>query len=129
MIRPAFNSKAGKCVDCDQWLEPDLFNQDQAKCRTCNNHRRSFGSYLKSQCCVDKYNKLQSSDPPTAKKAFKAFVKLRVSSNGKIAKLSFGMSAFIDREISSAGTRVQAEGEMMWEGEFYEFAATAKMVF
>ena len=51
-----------KCGLCRKWLQHDSFNQDQSKCKDCNNGTRQFNRMVEKQECGDKIKKLSAKD-------------------------------------------------------------------
>ena len=116
-----------KCSDCDIWKSIDLdFYCDQGRCKKCSNTRRSFTHYTHAQMCEDAVAEMKRTDQTGHKKLLKVFTGKLEAAKKTHDKLNFGVKEFIERWIASRGQRAQLEGEMMWEGEYMEFAKAAK---
>eukprot|EP00969_Alexandrium_andersonii_P301567 13331405-Alexandrium_andersonii.AAC.1 len=57
---------------------------------------------------------------------FRSFLKAREKATKAGDKVKFNIIAFKTEYKSREGTTKGNEGEMMWEGEYYEWAKTAK---
>ena len=72
---------------------------------------------------------LESKDPKQAKSMFKAFAKHRAKEDKEASSMKFSIFGYMQEWQASEGRRIEAQHEMMWEGEFLEFAKTAKAGF
>ena len=98
------------------------------KCKCCYNHRRSWSRYQEVQQCEEEVQAV-SDDAATQKFCFKAFCKNREQSKKDHKRQVFNLGKFIESWRSTRGLRSEHQGEMMWEGEYFEFAQTAKAGF
>ena len=107
------------------------FNEDQAKCKVCFNHRRSWNRFCSVQDCEDQVQNLEQKDPNLVRQAFLRFCKER-DAGQKLAQRTqnkLKVMTYVEEVIAQHGRRVQHEGEMLWEGEWLEFAKTPNMGF
>ena len=118
-----------KCKVCSKWKELDEFNADQAKCKECFNNLRSLKRIAETQKCAKQLSKIEEQDPKQHAALLKAFTKERESCKKSGEKIKFSIMGFKISYQSREGVRGEAEGEMMWEGEYKEFAKTAKAGF
>ncbi|CAE7468859.1 unnamed protein product [Symbiodinium sp. CCMP2592] len=110
-----------KCGLCRKWLAQDAFNQDQCKCKACNNGTRQFNRLCEKQDCCDKIKKLTAKDwLAVVIQWFGQREKNRLLSVGE--KIQFNVMDFIVRLKKSEGTRYARIAEMMWEIEYIEWA-------
>ena len=116
-----------KCTDCKRFkLAATDFNQDQSKCKPCNNNRRGFGRLCGSQQASDTVAKLQDSDPKQHAALYKAYCKDHEMKDKEAGKQKFSIMGFMQEWKSSEGVRKEGVWEMMWEAEFLEWAKSAK---
>ena len=119
-----------KCKDCSKWKEAKVdFNTDQSRCKECFNHDRSLIRMAERQGCKKEIAQLQRDDPKQHTALLKAFVKEREASKKAGDKIKFSIKTFRISYQSRDGVRGEEVGEMMWEGEYFEFAKTAKAGF
>ena len=118
-----------KCKACSKWKELDEFNADQAKCKECFNNLRSLKRIAETQKCTKQLSKIEEQDPKQHAALLKAFTKERESCKKSGEKIKFSIVGFKISYQSREGVRGEAEGEMMWEGEYKEFGKTAKAGF
>lgn len=115
-----------KCSDCKKWQAPICFNEGQARCKTCYNNRRAFARCISVQGVSNTIMDLESRDPKQHNAMFAAFCKSRAITEKGIQKVKFSVHGFMQEWKASEGLRKEAVYEMMWEGEFFEFARSAK---
>lgn len=104
----------------------DEFNADQAKCKDCFNNLRSLRRIAETQKRAKQLSKMEEQDPKQHAALLKAFTKERESAKKSGDKIKFSIMGFKISYQSRKGVRGEAEGEMMWEGEYKEFAKAAK---
>lgn len=106
------------------------FNADQAACKHCYNDARALARVAKAQGLESELEKMQAESGEKEYRAlFKAYSKAREKSRRDGSKLKFNIATFRIEHKSRSGSLREAIGEMMWEGEYYEFAKTAKAGF
>ena len=116
-----------KCKTCGKFKEEDEFNASQAKCKECFNHARALQRIAGTQKSDVNLADLERDDPRQHAALMKAFIKERETSKKTGAKIKFSFQTFKTTYESQQGVRGEAEGEMMWEGEYLEWATkTAK---
>ena len=116
-----------KCKTCGKFKEEDEFNASQAKCKECFNHARALQRIAGTQKSDVNLADLERDDPRQHAALMKAFIKERETSKKTGAKIQFSFQTFKTTYESQQGVRGEAEGEMMWEGEYLEWATkTAK---
>lgn len=119
-----------KCKDCAKWKDAKTdFNADQSRCKDCFNHDRSLTRMAERQGCKGTLAQMQRDDPKQHAAMLKAFIKERESSKKAGDKIKFSIKTFRVAYQSRDGVRGEELGEMMWEGEYMEFAKTAKAGF
>ena len=118
-----------KCKQCAKHKEHKCYNADQAKCRDCFNDNRSLQRVSEHQECREDLDKLKTENPKEHEAVTKAFCKAREQAKKSASKLIFSIKTFRMTYRSSSGVRKEEQGEMMWEGEYMEFAQTAKAGF
>lgn len=116
-----------KCKCCVKWKQPEEYNQGQAKCKMCNNDQRSLLRISKTQQMRTVLDKLRTTDPKQYESLQKSFVKARLAAQKANEKLKLSIQSCFLEWQSSTGIRKEGVGEMMWEGEYMEWAMkTAK---
>jgi len=116
-----------KCGLCRKVLQHDSFNQDQCKCKDCNNGTRQFNRMVEKQECGDKIKKLSAKEPRVIDETMREFIKERNRLLSVGEKIQFNVMDFIVKLKKSEGTRYARISEMMWETEYVEWATkTAK---
>eukprot|EP00971_Amphidinium_carterae_P195286 3875095-Amphidinium_carterae.1 len=103
-----------KCTSCNEWKERSLhYHESQGRCKECSNLDCGLKRLAESQGMRSQLDTMQSDEGKLIR---------RVG-----AKLKFSINEFIVEYKARVGSRAQEEGEMMWEGEYYEFARSIKM--
>ena len=116
-----------KCALCAEWLEKATqFFRDQAKCKSCYNLTRGLQRLAESQGARRTLDEL---DMKTHSAVLKQYSKDRDKAKKLGARLKLNINSFLVEFRSRNGLQSLEEGEMMWEGEFYEFCKTPKMGF
>ena len=119
-----------KCVQCASWLEKAKeFHQGQSKCKECYNVARGLQRLAENQGMRQELDKMAESDGKLHAAILKQYAKDRDRAKKAALRLKFSIQTFVVEYRSRVGQYVAEEGEFMWEGEFYEFAKTAKMGF
>ena len=118
-----------KCKSCAKWKDGSEYNQSQAKCKKCFNDSRSLLRVAERQQIRGDLVTMEENDPKQYQALLKSFAKERERCAKTGERLKFSLSSFKLAYKSETGLRTSEEGEMMWEGEFYEFAKSAKMGF
>ena len=119
-----------KCKYCAKWKEAKTgFNSDQLKCKECFNHDRPLSRMADRQGCRETLAQMQREDPKQHTALLKAFVKERESAKKAGDKIKFSIKTFRVAYQSRDGVRGEEVGDMMWEGEYLEFAKTTKAGF
>ena len=109
-----------KCKQCTVWKELDEFNDQQASCKECFNDRRSLRRVAERQNMTEEIAAMERDDPKQHSALVKQFVKERNAAKKDGTKLKFCIHKFKVSYRSRVGVRSEAEGEMMWEGEWLE---------
>ena len=115
-----------KCTGCKKHKPCSCYHQDQNKCKDCFNHHRSLDRTAETQQCKDVLDKLKMDDEKQHDALVKAFVKHRDKMTNVGKTNDFSIKSFMLEYRARSGARKESVGEMMWEGEYYEFAKTAK---
>ena len=115
-----------KCKGCAKWLEIQEFNDQQAKCKSCNNDGRALARLAERQGCREDLTEMERQDPKQHAALMKAYSRERKQTLKSGDKVRFSISQFKLSYKSSTGLRSAAQGEMMWQGEWYEEAKKAK---
>jgi len=118
-----------KCSKCGKHKEQSEFNADQGGCKECYNVSRCLGRVAKSQQCEEEVERMQSENAKEYDALFRAYAKARDTAKKMGQKVRFSVAAFRVDYRSSSGTRFEAEGEMMWEGEYMAWSKGAKAGF
>ena len=118
-----------QCSDCDVWKFVQEFGKDQKACKGCVNCRRHLKTYVTDQKCEAEVEELKKTDRAGYKKFMAKFRKLKEQAQRTNEKVNFSVREFFETFKASRGSRKQGLGEMMWEGEYYEFAKTPKAGF
>ena len=121
--------KCSAAGGCGKWLLVSEFHCGQSKCKSCNNSIRQLQRSLDAQDCRTEVELLASNDEKQHIALLRSFSKAREKSKASSEKLKFNVRTWQAEWKAKEGTRKEEEGEMMWEGEFYEWAATAKAGF
>ena len=114
------------CGDCDVWKFVQDFGKDQKACKSCVNCRRHLKTYVVDQNCEDEVEELRKNDRLGYKKFMAKFRKMKEAAQRTNEKVNFSVREFFEIYKATRGSRKQGIGELMWEGEYYEFAKTAK---
>ena len=69
---------------------------------------------------------LEKTDPKQADSMFKASVKHRLEVEKDVGRVRFSFMGFMQEWRSTEGSRKEKVFEMMWEGEFLQFAQSVK---
>lgn len=115
-----------KCKMCNKWKELDEFYEDQARCKGCHNDTRSLQRIAKNQQASVDLKKMETEEPKMYSALLKSFAKERDTAKKAGEKLKFSVTQFKISYQSREGVQAAGLGEMMWEGEYKEFAKTAK---
>eukprot|EP00439_Symbiodinium_sp_Y106_P021790 s7745_g2.t1 len=115
-----------KCKGCGKWLEMKDFNDQQSKCKGCNNDVRALARLAERQNCKEDLSQMERDDPKQHAALMKAYSKERKQTLKSGEKVRFSIAQFKLTYKSSTGIRSAAEGEMMWQGEWFEEAKKAK---
>ncbi|CAE7443624.1 unnamed protein product [Symbiodinium sp. KB8] len=118
-----------QCSECGKSLPSTDFWEDQNRCKSCFNNSRSLLRIAKNQGCKVAVQKLKSEQPQAFQALNKAYGQHRLQQEKTGKKVKFAVTSFIVDWQKRQGFKGSATGEMMWEREFYEFAAGAKMGF
>ena len=121
-----------KCLGqggCSKWLATTDFYAGQSKCKECNAMNRHFQRCCDVQDCRQEVDGLSQADEEQHGAMMRAFAKERTRANTVGEKCKFNVKTWQIEWRSREGTRREDEGEMMWEAEYYEWAATAKAGF
>ena len=102
----------------------EAFHASQGNCKECFNHKRALGRIAGTQNCSEELSSLQQ-DVKQGDALLKSFVKAREKAKTNGQKLKFSIMVFSMEWKSRSGLRREQEGEMMWEGEYIEWSATA----
>ena len=136
--RPAAKGKAGKkklpeseqwrkCQTCRRWRQEKDFYAAQASCAACSLNLKSMRRIAASQGSSQWLRELESKDAEGFATLVEEYTKQREERCGKRCRTNFSFASYKEAYIASAGTRTEAVGEMMWRGEFIEFAKGPKM--
>ena len=115
-----------KCSDCRKTKEVEEFNDDQARCKSCFNDDRALWRVAQTQKCKDQLKKLRTEDPAAFNEIFRKFIQARVNARKTGSRINFTLISFVLEWEQRKATKESEQGEFMWEGEWLEFAATAK---
>ncbi|CAE7825398.1 SHE10 [Symbiodinium sp. CCMP2456] len=115
-----------KCKQCNKFKEDSDYNEQQAKCKQCYNDNRSLARVAVRQNMKEDLEEMEKNDPKQHGALVKAFLKEREATKRGGKRLRFCIHTFTVKYKSQVGTRGEAEGEMMWEGEWLEEAQRAK---
>ena len=77
----------------------------------------------------EELDKMQKTDQKMMEGLHRSFIKAREKASKEGEKLKFNIVTFQIHWKSTEGKRVQVEADMMWEGEYKEYAKTAKAGF
>jgi hypothetical protein len=116
-----------KCTCCGTHRDITTdFYPSQAKCKDCVNQRKSLFRMGRAQKCEQELEKLESGDTKQWDALNRAFAKARAKAKRDAGRVKFSFIAFKEQWQSTDGVRHQAVGEMMWEGEWLEWAKGVK---
>ena len=115
-----------KCKQCNKWKEDSDFNEQQGKCKECYNDNRALRRVAERQNMREDLDEMEKNDPRQHSALVKAFLKEREATKKSGKRLKFCIHSFTVKYKSQVGTRGEAVGEMMWEGEWLEEAQKAK---
>ena len=115
-----------KCTVCAVWKDLREYNASQSKCKECFNMVRSLQRLSHTQGCRAQIDQIERDEPKLHAALLKKYTKAREQAKKGASKLKFVLNSFILEWRTTQGTRVQEEGEMMWEGEWLEFSKGAK---
>ena len=116
-----------RCKTCLVRKEVETeFNESQAKCKGCYNDVRSLQRIATQQKMKTDLEEMERDDPKQHAALLKAFKKQRANAVKTGEKLKFNISQFKLTYTARSGVRGSRDGEMMWEGEWYEEAKKAK---
>eukprot|EP00971_Amphidinium_carterae_P195285 3875094-Amphidinium_carterae.1 len=117
-----------KCTGCNEWKERNLhYHESQGRCKECSNLDRGLKRLAESQGMRSQLDSMQSDEGKLYSAMLKGYSKERQKIRRVGAKLKFSINEFVVEYKARVGSRAQEEGEMMWEGEYYEFARSIKM--
>jgi len=115
-----------KCSDCKKFVAESLYNESQTACQVCYNHVRAFRRTCISQGCSEEVAQFKRAEPLLFEGILKAFKKERQVRMTKAGHIRFQMTTLIQEVRAQTGLRKEKESELMWEGEFYEWAKGPK---
>lgn len=118
-----------KCNCCKKFLDRDQFHEDQARCKKCSSTLRSIAALAKSQNFTAELEKMKQVDIKQYEALLRSFSKTREEASRLSQKIKFSLVTFREEYKSRSGVMNNAEAEMMWEGEYFEYAKTAKAGF
>ena len=116
-----------QCGECGKSKPSNEFWEDQKSCKSCFNNTRSLLRIAKNQGVKPDVQKLKTEQPQAYQALNKAYAHFRLQQEKSGKKVKFSVTTFIVDWQRRHGFKGSKHGEMMWEKEFYEFAATAKM--
>ena len=115
------------CTDCAKSKESGTdFYPDQGRCKVCANNRRAWQRYVQVNKAEKTVQDLEQTDPKGGKSLFGAFCKARAVAEKDRSRVKFNINSYVERWRMEQGTQSSNEGEMMWEGEYLEWAKGAK---
>ena len=112
-----------KCKTCSKHKSCSDFNGGQADCKECTLDKRGLKRQAENQQCVDDFKNMDQ-ESKEYKALMKAYNKARLKAVETGEKIKFSINKFRQEWKASEGTRKDNEGEMMWEGEYMEWATT-----
>ena len=118
-----------KCTDCKKEKPMSEYYADQNRCKTCFSDGKALMRTAESQGVKQQVIDLRDKDPPAFAELQRSFNKSREEARKSAKKMKFNIGTFIKEYEKKMGFRDSRLGEMMWQKEFEEFAATAKMGF
>eukprot|EP00971_Amphidinium_carterae_P331370 6464881-Amphidinium_carterae.2 len=118
-----------KCVACLEYLEKSSFQNSQGKCKSCFNVHRGLVRLATTQGVSEDLEELKKENEKAFHAVLRAYQKERDRSRRQSSKIKFAVQTYMTEMRSSHGVYAAAEGEMMWEGEYLEYAKSAKMGF
>ena len=120
--------KCGGVGSCGKWLDLTSFHAGQGRCKDCSCNARSLQRCAVTQRLREELETI-TSDEKQHTALCRAFSKARDKAKKANEKVKFNIRTFQVDWKSREGTRKENEGELMWEAEYLEFAATAKAGF
>ena len=118
-----------KCRDCNKVKPSAEFYEDQRVCKICNSGKRALLTTASAQGCREAAQAFAKKNPEAFDSMQKAHNKARAEQAREQGKVKFSCAVFMREWEKREGFRDAQLGEYMWEQEFYEFAAGAKMGF
>lgn len=118
-----------KCKKCNKHKPENDYFAGHVVCKVCSNDIRAMRRMMRTQKCEEDIDKLKESQPKEYDAVVKAFLRSRESARKTENKTKFAFMSFIRTFRASTGTRREEDGEMMWEGEYIQWAKTAKAGF
>ena len=125
-VQTESDSSWRKCITCDEYLLVTFFNDRMSKCKFCFNDKRAFDRLVALSPEADTVRHMERKTPGEHKKMFKAYVKEREQRVSEFANVKWSVVAYMEEFLSASGSRLDHVGEFMWEGEYMEWAKTAK---
>ena len=118
-----------KCQKCKKTLPIEDFHADQGRCKCCSKRVRGFTGLVSREGLNKEYEQMESDEPKEADRLYMAYCKHSNEQEKLVTKRKFSLHEYFREYRSRRGFRLAGVGEMMWEGEYYEWAKTAKAGF
>ena len=115
-----------KCSACQDWKENLEFFSGQGRCKECSNMQRNLMRMADNQGCRAEYDTIVQGDDKSYRSLLKKYKKTREMAAKSSSKVKFSVTNFIAEYRTKRGARSEALGEMVWEQEWLEMAATVK---
>ena len=115
-----------KCSACKKFRPEAEYYQCQSSCSQCSLTLKSMRRVAAGQGNAQWLRELEVKDPDGFNKLLKEYARER-DTRAKRCRTNFSFTAYRESYIARAGTRTEHVGEMMWRGEYIEFAKGAKL--
>ena len=118
-----------RCRDCGKVKASSEFYEDQSRCKPCSGGARAMMRVAEVQGCKEAVASFKAKNPAGFEAMQRSFNKQWSDTAKSGSKINFSCLSFIREWEKREGFKDSELGEFMWEGEFMEFAQTAKMGF
>ena len=116
-------ARADKCKTCKKTKTKQEFKARQNSCKPCVNGDRALVRLAETQGKTAWLTDLKATKPKQYAKLHAAYMKSELGSNGR---RNFCLHTYIETLEAATGTRNEDKKKLMWEGEYLEFAKSAK---
>ena len=110
-----------RCTLCSRWLPDHLFPSNGWRCCECRNAYDRLAKQVIRENQQEFWEEIRN-DAMELKKLLRRYSESHIM----YSKTQFDLGSYIKEFSATTNSRANAEGRMMWEGYFVQFAQTAK---